>query len=289
MSPAADGAPGAGDNGAGGGADGGGENTFLGSLPDDIRADPSLANFKGVEDLAREHINVQGLIGRKGVIPPPAEGATEADYDRFYKDLGRPDTAEGYNEVFVYPEGTTLTEGETAFQNHMAGAMHKAGLTPAQVKTVFSEGWQSWQADQAAAKEQSGADNERQLNKDMNENWAGEKGKKLGDAKAVASYFGFTPEMLDKIEDTVGSFALLDKLAGLAEHMPEGALPAPAGGGGGSNSVEGAKAEIARIRADAAADENHPYNKRNHPEHKALHQRMDALYAIVNPGMSGSG
>ncbi|MEO5375942.1 MAG: hypothetical protein H7840_17075 [Alphaproteobacteria bacterium] len=42
-----------------------------------------------------------------------------------------------------------------------------------------------------------------------------------------------------------------------------------------------AKAEIARIRGEAASDPKHPYTNRRHPEYAALQNRMNELYTLA--------
>lgn len=63
----------------------------------EVRDHPAIANFKTSEDLAREHINAQSMIGRKG-IPAPKEGDLQ-DTARWLEDIGRPKTYDTYTEV----------------------------------------------------------------------------------------------------------------------------------------------------------------------------------------------
>src|SRR3546814_16931008 len=81
----ADGAGGAGNNsGAAGTTD-----DWRSALSEEVRGHPALQGFDGVDALAREHVHLQRLIGRKGIVPP-GEDAGEEERARFYEALGRP-------------------------------------------------------------------------------------------------------------------------------------------------------------------------------------------------------
>lgn len=54
---------------------------------------------------------------------------------------------------------------------------------------------------------------------------------------------------------------------------------------GGSAARDQAKADIARIRAEAGRDPKHPYNDRSNPSYAAMQKQMNELYAAAaDPG-----
>src|ERR1043166_4213884 len=63
--------------GAAGGSGGGGQVSWRDSLPDDIKGNATLANVQSVQDLAKGYIHAQGLIGKKGIIPPGDKASDE--------------------------------------------------------------------------------------------------------------------------------------------------------------------------------------------------------------------
>ena len=65
--------------------------TWRDSLPEDFRNDPSLVNFKGVDDLAKSFIHAQKLIGKDKVVLPTASSTPE-EWNGLYKKLGMPDS-----------------------------------------------------------------------------------------------------------------------------------------------------------------------------------------------------
>lgn len=61
-------------------------------------------------------------------------------------------------------------------------------------------------------------------------------------------------------------------------------------GSANAGSPSGTAAEeIDRIRSDASADPNHPYNDASHPEHKAVHRQVLDLYRQSDASASDAG
>lgn len=105
------------------------------ALPEELRDAAALARFDDVAALAREHVHLQSLIGRKGLIPPGAS-ATPEERAAFFTALGRPASAEDYDlSEIAPPEGMPWDD---AMQSAMLGAMHEAGLTNDQARAVIA-------------------------------------------------------------------------------------------------------------------------------------------------------
>lgn len=66
------------------------------SLPDDIKADPSLKDIKDVGALAKGYISTKALVGAKGLIVP-GKDAKPDEVAAFHNALGRPEKPDGYN------------------------------------------------------------------------------------------------------------------------------------------------------------------------------------------------
>jgi len=104
------------------------------SLPADIRSNPTLESIDSVESLAKEHINVQKMIGTEK-IERPKDDWTPEQFNEFYGKLGRPAEAKDYDlDGIERPEGLPWDDG---FQESMIGIMHEAGLTQGQVKKIL--------------------------------------------------------------------------------------------------------------------------------------------------------
>ena len=69
-----------------------------GSLPEGLRAEPSLQTFDSVDKLAKSYVNAVKKIGSdpSSMVQLPKEGES---WDNFYNQVGRPETPEGYEFV----------------------------------------------------------------------------------------------------------------------------------------------------------------------------------------------
>lgn len=103
-------------------------------LPDELKQNADLANFKTVGDFAKHALEVQGKVGElegklKDAIPKLPDDATDEDRAHYYDALGRPAKPEEYEfdgEDKNAPEWTGLWKNE----------FHKLGLTKAQGKAL---------------------------------------------------------------------------------------------------------------------------------------------------------
>ncbi len=104
------------------------------ALSPDLRGNPTLESLDSVEALAKEHINVQRLIGADK-IERPKEDWTPEQFGDFYTKLGRPAEASDYDlDGVERPEDLPW---DNAFQESMVGVMHEAGLSTDQVKKIL--------------------------------------------------------------------------------------------------------------------------------------------------------
>jgi len=104
------------------------------SLPVDIRDNATLGSLDSVEALAKEHINVQKLIGADK-IALPKEDWNDDQRGELYQKLGRPAKAEDYDL-----EGLERNENlpwDSDFETEMLGVMHAAGLNSVQAKKIL--------------------------------------------------------------------------------------------------------------------------------------------------------
>lgn len=128
----------------GGGGDGGGDSgeTWHSKLPEDIRADASLIDFKDESEMismpvnvARSFINTKKLVGRDK-IPMPK---TEEEWNETYKRLGRPETAALYdlpiNETINNETLKAALSDDAAWFRDVA---HKIGLSEKQATALFT-------------------------------------------------------------------------------------------------------------------------------------------------------
>jgi len=105
------------------------------SLSVDLRNNPTLETIPDIETLAKNHINVQKLIGTEK-IERPKEDWTPEQFSDFYTKLGRPAEAGDYDlDAIARPENLPWDDG---FQDSMVSIMHEAGLSQTQVSKILS-------------------------------------------------------------------------------------------------------------------------------------------------------
>lgn len=107
-------------------------------VSDELVRHSTVSGLPSIDALVKTHVNAQALIGKKGVILPAKSPADDpAGWTDVFKQLGRPDTPDGYqleNSGDKRPPNVA-PETETWFR----GATHAAGLAPWQAAKLWAE------------------------------------------------------------------------------------------------------------------------------------------------------
>lgn len=102
--------------------------SFLDGIDTSIRNDPNISKFKNVNDLAKEHVNLQSLIGRKGVVLPK-EGDPDEVWSNYRKEMDIP------NDSSEYIQGVQDI-GE--FESKLAEIAHESNMSKTQFDKILS-------------------------------------------------------------------------------------------------------------------------------------------------------
>ena len=111
--------------------DQGGQKLWYDSLPDDLKADPSIIKFKDTSSLAKSYLHLQKNLGGDR-INLPGENATDEDWKQVYSKLGVPENIADYK--VDAPEG--LDENVIG---KLKEAAHKAGILPKQYQQLLNQ------------------------------------------------------------------------------------------------------------------------------------------------------
>jgi hypothetical protein len=252
----------------------------LAALPDDLKSHPSLQAYRkgdgfDLGGLVKEHVNLQALIGKKGIVPPGEKDGPDA-WDRYYNQLGRPARPELYQ--FAKPQGFAGYSDE--FATAYRSAAHKHGLTAQQ-----AAGMHDWFVKSAVDVEQGEAQRTRMegdtLDQALRQKWGGQYDAMVASGRRAVRAFA-PPETLGQLEQAIGGPALMELFANIGERMREDGL---IGGGAASFSLtpEQAKAEIAKMDS-AMNDPKSPAMDKLHPEHASWMRRREHLFAAAYPG-----
>jgi len=111
------------------GAQGGG-GSFIDSLPEELKTNPTIQKFDSLEGLAKSYVNLQGMLG-KDKIPIPE---TEEQWNHVYNKLGRPEDPMEYGLKRPEIEGTEIPKEK--FEEFL-GVAHRLGLNAKQVEGLL--------------------------------------------------------------------------------------------------------------------------------------------------------
>jgi len=254
------------------------------SLSDDLKANPSLAKFEDVPSLAKSYVEAQSLIGKKGIMPP-AEGAAPEEVERFYNQLGRPETVDGYELDGFQPPEVIADFWDSQGTSEMAAIMHEAGLTKQQANHLLSK-YAEHQAETLGQPIQQIREARASAEKTLKQEWGAAFNGKMDQARQalhqVAEHFGMTPD------DVLGTFLPDGSMVGNNVFLTK--LFAEIGDNNAELKFLGGKERRHTMTPDEAKDEvakleaSEAYTDARHPEHRAVIQKLDALYQQMYPG-----
>lgn len=108
--------------------------SWLDSLPQDMRADPSLATIPDISTLAKNYVETKRALGTEK-IPKPQKNWGEKEWTDFYNTLGRPPEPDKYSNPEVKLEDGVALDAER--MKAVKSEFHKLGLTDKQAKGIL--------------------------------------------------------------------------------------------------------------------------------------------------------
>lgn len=274
AAPGAPGAPGAPPGGAPGAAAPGGTPAtpdWTTGLEADVVNHPTIKG-RTPAAIAKDLVNVQALIGRKGAVVPK-EGDPDSVRAEWRKAIGVPEKIDGYE--IKPPEGVPEGLWNPEAANAWGELAHKLDLTPAQERAI-----RQFQLDRVTSavqqREGVGKANGQKVETALKTQWGEAMPAKMQAADRAIAHFKLPDGFLDQIRNAGPEHATstLQALAELGEAI--GADSGLIGGRSGSRSTmtpAEAQAEIARI----TGDQNGAYWQANHPEHQIMLDRVLTL------------
>lgn len=255
--------------GAGSGSTGGSSSSgsWRDSLPEDIRANPSISAFQDVPSLTKAFIHAQSLVGKKGAIVP-GEKATEEEWQSFYKAIGVPDS-EKYDvpapKDYKMPDEMSKAFKEVALKN---------GLLPKQAAGLL-DWYAKLETTQVSSKQAAEAESAKQGLAKLKESWGEAYDRELAGAKLAVKELG-GDELVKYLNQTgLGNNpTLIQTFAKAAKLMGEDKLRE---GGVGSDEAS-TRAEIMdQMNEIRAQGMQNGYYDSKHPAHAMIVQKMESL------------
>lgn len=251
-------------------------------LPETAAEDIAYINNKGWKspaDVMNSYRNAEKVIGKDPstllTMPRPDD---PAGFRSVMQKLGLPETPDKY-EFAAPPDGMKPDDGYLTWAR---STFHELGLTAGQVKAL--SGKHNEYVAGILAQQQK--DYELSVTSDkaaLLSEWGGGHERMMASAKHAASTLGFTPEMIDAMEKSVGYAGTYKFFADLGKKMGESKFIV----GGDKPGFEGqmtpaeAKAELDSMKLDPNVKA--ALFDKTHPGHKAAVEKQQRLYKICYP------
>lgn len=248
------------------------------SLPDDLKANPSLGKFSDPAALAGSYVNLERMLGFEKVPRPKGDfDPGNPDWKMYLKASGHPETADEYkfNEVKL-PDGMTYDKGMEAWFKPVA---HAAGLNGKQAQ-MMHDAYVAMMG-QAYSSQQTEINNDTEARREALKQELGSAYEGWSKAASVAQDEFFTPALLDKI-----------KAAGL-DRDPEWTRVLGKIGRDmiGDDKLKTGEQQMMQTPDEQMAAIREYQNKYgyaiydvSHPEHAAKSQELNRMFDRLHPG-----
>lgn len=276
------------------------QQTFIETLPEELRQEKSLVDFKDVQSLAKSYVNAQRMIGNS--IRIPSEDASkeafqdfheklskvngvvklpdmenEQEVSAFFEKLGRPSAADQYE---------SLAEAKQIFREDLidkfADVAFAHGLNNKQVKALIE-----YQKSITPTQEQVEAEEMQSVEKtrdSLKKLWGSEYDRKVQSANEVLSKYS------EKYGESVQELAyyakhnpaLVAMMSDLADSFNESTTQRSEGGLKFGITPEQAKEKLDELKGDRGHLE--ALFNQMHPGHKDALAKRQRLYQIVSGG-----
>lgn len=239
------------------------------------RTNPTLANIKDVQGLARQVVSGESQIGKlsggRDFAIMPQEGSEEAEIKAFHMKLGMPEEVAGYklNEIKL-PEGQ---ERDTDYETKIADVFHRIGISAKQANEL-ANAEVAIMADRAAAKKVQDDLEDRAEDLKIHTKFGAGYEREMADAVNFAHALGDkidpkeTQLLIDGLKHDSFTAQMFAAAAKLMKETPQGELP---GQQDGTMTPNDADIEIAKLQSDPYFMSEQPEGK---PKNKILHDSI---------------
>ncbi len=274
------------------------ENNWRDALPEEIQADPSLANFQDVGQLAKSFIDTKSFQGNSIHIPGEDAGDEQQqefvskllekapgvmlrpDMDNaeqsveFFRTLGMPEKSDGYEVPEIdLPDGAIADQSRVDSFRNIA---HEAGLTKSQFNKVMSK-----VMEQDVTMAQQAMDSQKESMETLKAEWGMATEERIKAAISIAERTKAPDKLVEGLK--AGQIP-----ADIVKWVYE--MSVSMGDGEGSNSNNNQQSESGSMSPGEAQEKiNEIYANKEHPFHSgnpAAIKRMLELVKASNPKLS---
>lgn len=266
---------------AGGAGDTGGSSAgsmdWRAGLDETLRADPTLADIKDLNGLAKSYVHAQRMIG-KDKIAIPGDTADQSEWDMFYERLGRP----GDGQYKLDPNGL-VPEGldfNPAALDDFKKFFHKAGLTQKQADSLFKD-YMGFVSNTLGAQQQQTALQKEQWVNDIKREFGKAFDERVDLAVRAVETFG-GQELVQWLDQTgLGDHPMFVKMFAKIGMQMQEALATQGQSGGFTLTPDTARQEIARMQRDQEFMKS--YMTPGSTGHAEAVKKMEQLFSFAYP------
>ena len=235
----------------------------------------SLPQDKALPTVLESYVNLEKLFGMDKAgrtLTLPKEDATPEERADFLKKIGVPEQASDYGFDKIAPDlPDSVRETLAEAQNWM----HKAGVPKDAAAGLLKE----VAAAEAAKQEQWVQHSQQELNA-LTVELGPEFENKMEIARRAAKAAGLDPSTMTKVEQAMGTKAMLKMFMSFGDSMREASAPSPGNGGAAfTETVESARAQIQSLYTDK--DFMAQYLSPNPKTREVAMGKMERLQKIV--------
>tara|TARA_R110000751_G_scaffold125400_3_gene227028 strand:- start:284 stop:1090 length:807 start_codon:yes stop_codon:yes gene_type:complete len=246
--------------------------SFLDSLPEDLRSEPSLRNFTDVGALAKSFTHAQRMVGADKIVKPHASW-TDDQWTDHYANTGRPEASSGYEfeQLNAMNDNTLEQFRESAFAAGLSGKQAQ------KVAEFMDNGLGQMETDRAEQTETLRYEGEQILRQEYGKAYE----QKVNQAHSAArQMLGGDAELLETVELSDGRLLgdhpdIIKMFSAFAEQI-------------GEDNLHGDTAEAVMTRGEISQQLGQlmrldgPYGNGQHPEHDAYVDEVRRLHIMLH-------
>lgn len=257
------------------------EEDWRAGLPEELRPVAAAKGWRTPAEALKSYVHLERLVGADKIALPPKDARGNRDWSKWegWSTIGRPEAPDKY--AFRAPEGHSFTDGDRAFQTHMAPLLHRAGLAQWQVD-LLADGLAEFGARHREHGARSAEDQRAATEAELRREWGGTYERQLDLANRAIRVFGGAEAARALVQSGAGRHpAIVRAFARIGASLAEdGGLPGERGGAAAAPAR--AKSEIQRLKSDPEFQA--AFLDRMHPGHEAAMTRMLRLQSQVTEG-----
>lgn len=251
-------------------------------LPETAAEDIAYINnkgWKGPTDVIASYRNAEKLVGRDpSTLLTMPRADDPAGFLEVMGKLGRPADAAKYE----FAEPPAGMKPDDNYLTWARGTFHELGLTASQAKTLSGKHNEYV----AGVMAQQQKDYELSVTSDkaaLLSEWGGGHERMMASAKHAANTLGFTPEMVDAMEKSVGYAGTYKFFADLGKKMGESKFVVGGDKPGFEGQMTPAEAKVEHDNMKLDPNVRAALLDKMHPAHKSMVDKQNKLIAIMYP------